>query len=761
MMRSVVLVAAVGFLLSGANAQPSATAGFLDISSGSEGPGLSYGGHQPPSVRALAAGPDGRLYAGGLFSVAGGYEVRNLAQRVGGQWQPVGESAVVSGSVTALAASTSALYVADAGAPGYIARWTGAEWQPLGSGVDGQVLALMTAADGRVYAGGEFETAGGVPARGIAAWDGSAWTPVGVGLGTVNALALDLDGSLLAGGRFSTPGGLPSNQVARWSGSGWQVLGDSFGGEVVGMVAGGAGDVYVSTVVQEFVVSTCRIHRWIGTGWEQIHTSAGPPDSPGIRALALDAVGNLHVGGGCGQAARVRSASGSWVGTNLTGFTWDLVTGADGTLYAGADSRAGVHRWTGSTWVSVGRSVDGAVHALHADDGGRLYAGGRFGSAGDVDAPAVALWQDGTWEGFGARRTRTRALAGGADGRLYAGSDDEYGPYAAWSEGGAWTALGLDGPVHALWSDGDDPLYAAGAFTTGSGTTLNHLGRWTGETWEALGSGLDGAAHALARAPDGSLYVGGEFTVAGGVSANRIARWDGTAWHALGAGIDGPVYALAVGPDGSLYAGGDFETAGGRAARRIARWDGNAWHAVGDGLNARVRALLVDDAGAVVAGGDFSFTGVEPGRGIARWDGTTWAPLAGGVAGSVFAMALLPSGDIALGGDFLRTASGPSPYITLYRESLVASAPPLAGGPVVITLAPNPARGASTAWVTGAGEAAVTVHDALGRRVAIAFDGVLAGRTAVALPSGLAPGVYVVRLVAGEAVRSARLVVAR
>lgn len=57
----------------------------------------------------------------------------------------------------------------------------------------------------------------------------------------------------------------------------------------------------------------------------------------------------------------------------------------------------------------------------------------------------------------------------------------------------------------------------------------------------------------------------------------------------------------------------------------------------------------------------------------------------------------------------------------------------------------------------------MAVFDVLGRRVATLVDGVVGAgaHTATWDAGGAAPGVYVVRLVAGPAVRSARLVVAR
>jgi len=78
---------------------------------------------------------------------------------------------------------------------------------------------------------------------------------------------------------------------------------------------------------------------------------------------------------------------------------------------------------------------------------------------------------------------------------------------------------------------------------------------------------------------------------------------------------------------------------------------------------------------------------------------------------------------------------------------------------------PNPtARGATVrVRLAEAADVEVAVFDALGRRVAVAASGAFgAGEHAVDLDTGaLAPGVYVVRLAAGGAVQSRRLVVTR
>src|SRR5262245_53284145 len=107
----------------------------------------------------------------------------------------------------------------------HIARWDGTSWSALGSGVgegtSQSVLALAAFDDGSgpaLYAGGSFGTAGGAPANRIARWDGASWSPLGTGVSgsseQVSALAVFDDGSgsaLYVGGSFTNAGGVSAN----------------------------------------------------------------------------------------------------------------------------------------------------------------------------------------------------------------------------------------------------------------------------------------------------------------------------------------------------------------------------------------------------------------------------------------------------------------------------------------------------------------------------------------------------------------------
>src|SRR3954462_7201703 len=90
-------------------------------------------------------------------------------------------------------------------------------WQAASArlpGVDGRIDAFATM-DGKLYAGGRFSVIGGLVTSGIASWDGTRWSPLGTGIPSGVSTLLVRGADLIAGGDFSTAGGVPAIDVAR------------------------------------------------------------------------------------------------------------------------------------------------------------------------------------------------------------------------------------------------------------------------------------------------------------------------------------------------------------------------------------------------------------------------------------------------------------------------------------------------------------------------------------------------------------------
>jgi hypothetical protein len=284
----------------------------------------------------------------------------------------------------------------------------------------------------------------------------------------------------------------------------------------------------------------------------------------------------------------------------------------------------------GNIWTNLGSGVNNTVETL-AMSGSDLYAGGFFTVAGNHGANGIAKWDGGEWASLGS----------GVNGSLAPA-------------------------VHAIAVSATNELYAAGSFTTAGGIPATNIARWTGTNWTNLSLGLGQSFESVptvyALALSGSnLYAGGGFVLTGdSIGVNHIAKWDGTSWSALGQGTDDYIYALAVsGHD--LYVGGDFTMAGGLPANRIAKWNGQSWTALGNGMNDAVLSLAAVN-GNVYAGGYFTVAGSAPANHIARWDGTNWTAMGSGINDVVYELA--GSGnDLYAGGEFTIAGGKVSAYL--------------------------------------------------------------------------------------------------
>lgn len=333
---------------------------------------------------------------------------------------------------------------------------------------------------------------------------------------------------------------------------------------------------------------------------------------------------------------------------NLNAQTWSPLAGglgqpvfalmpeaSGGSLLAGGGGPVGpgfVAQWNGTAWSPLGDNLNQRVLALKRHQG-TLYAGGAFAQvlASELPANYIAQWNGTTWTplpGVYGFNNAVRAL-GSYGGALIAGgvfaehysAPPEFAPtttrkIARW-DGTALTAL--PGFGHYAFADGQNnainavaeyngELYVAGYFDVAHGDPGNHIARWNGTAWSAVGSGLNEKAFAL-TVHNGELYVGGSFTTAGGVAARGVAKWNGVAWSAAGSQDLRAVFALAT-FDGGLYAGGDFAGSDACAPQYVARLIGNNWVKVGDQVNNWTRALTAFN-GDLVAGGDFTLN--QPG----------------------------------------------------------------------------------------------------------------------------------------------------
>lgn len=385
-------------------------------------------------------------------------------------------------------------------------------------------------------------------------------------------------------------------------------------------------------VGSSLVAAGGNLYALPGSGYEALYQydEAGDAWEQRAQLPAAFGQGSAAADGGEGNLYALR---GDNLGGGVNGPVYAVATNGWGDVYVGgkftqayngdgtATSVSNIAMWNGATWSNLGGGVsiggipgDGAVHAIVVD-GSTVYVGGDFDRANGTNAGNLALWNGASW----------RELCGGTDGRVQALALDLSGPYPELYVGGSFLKVN----VHALppWSPELIPSLAELAIYGEVECSWNGVGY----SMESVPqTGWNGPVQAILLY-DSYLYVGGNFTLGAELDANHIARYSGGSWQTLGSGLsnglNGPVYALSAAGCG-VAAGGSFGTAGGASANNVACWDGSAWSALGSGMDRPVFGLAFSASeGALYAGGTFNYALGVPGTGyLARWDGAAWSP---------------------------------------------------------------------------------------------------------------------------------------
>lgn len=605
----------------------------------------------PEGVRALAIDSAGTLIAGGDFP--------NLYAFDGAEWNA--RAGEIVGSVGALAAQNGSLLVGgafdDAGGSGAasLARYDEGAWSAIdGADVIGTVRTVFVVDAGSFCIGGAFTDVGATPAANVACEEGGTWAQLGDGVpGEVNVLTRDLAGDWIAGGTLTyvidAMTGEYEAGLAKLTGGTWAPLAGGIDGGFINDVraihVATSGDLVVGGTFEEagtLGVPASNLARLSGAStWSEV---GGGVDNLvgvflgsaiGVNVIVPRAGGELLVGG-------VFSHAGGAVATNvavtnageleatvpeadaiggLSGFADAVAFHPDGSvIVAGSFAGAGhlpvanVARYAEGAWSPLGAGIDdGIVRALAILDDGTIIAGGDFSS--------LRRYQDQQWEPYAPGVENVFALLADGEGRLYAAGDfDEY--VKRWN-GEEWESLdgGLDSRPTSLTFDDRGRLVAGGLFTTGSGVTLNGLGRYSGGEWHGYSGGLTNGGYVsdVEVLPDGDLVIAGSFDEVGGVAADSLAILHGGEWEAI---ASLPV-VIDVEPYGDgFFLTGIFETLpGGEPAGYIAWFDGEEFHPLGEGLSDIAEEIHVQGT-RLWCGGSFVNAGGRVSSGVAVWSFT-------------------------------------------------------------------------------------------------------------------------------------------
>jgi hypothetical protein len=181
----------------------------------------AVGGGRPGSVYALTE-LDGDLIV--ATKVSQSEEVTGVERWDGATWMSMGDS--FDARVVTLAVHDGRLFaggeftMVGAAPVNHVAEWNGSSWQALDAGTNGAVRALASHGD-HLYVVGEFTQAGGLAASRLAAWSSAdgQWVDLGIGLSWYGLALYSAPEGLYIGGDFvqlSTPNGIvESVHVAR------------------------------------------------------------------------------------------------------------------------------------------------------------------------------------------------------------------------------------------------------------------------------------------------------------------------------------------------------------------------------------------------------------------------------------------------------------------------------------------------------------------------------------------------------------------
>ncbi|MEO5929177.1 MAG: hypothetical protein ABIR47_04540, partial [Candidatus Kapaibacterium sp.] len=269
------------------------------------------GGLPAGDVLALAAAPDGSVYAGGTLRMIG-TDTANHIERwdsTAGRWLRIADG--IDGDVSAMAIFKGELYAAGSftvinGASFlHIARWDGTNWNPLPGGGTSDVVSALAADSDYLYVAGAFTTAGGLVSSGIARFDGIGWSTAGGVAGEneyVRAVAV-YDGDVYIGGSFASVGGVAAAGIARLHGGVWYPFGAGIASGTTAALAAGGGHLYAGgNFTMAGDKSIARLAEWSGGAWHPL----GSGVNGAVSSLAL--LGDdLYIGGSFSAAGGLPS----------------------------------------------------------------------------------------------------------------------------------------------------------------------------------------------------------------------------------------------------------------------------------------------------------------------------------------------------------------------------------------------------------------------------------------------------------------------
>ncbi len=649
------------------------------------------------AVRAVAAATDGGLYVGGSFGAAGGVGARNIARwdEATKTWSALG--AGLDGAVLSLHVMPDGDVIAAGefnnagGQPAAaVARWDvqTQTWSAVVESVDNVIQAVTGMADGDIVIGGWMTEVDGTPVSSVARWDAQTdtWSSLGGGVADAYWTVYDLltlpDGDVVAAGDFGTAGGVAAPGLARWDAdtNTWSAVGGGITGGIAAVYSVGVatdGDFIVGgefTRAGGVTVQNCaRLDAATGT-WSAV---AGVETSAGVRAVVPMANGGVVLGGyfsgrildrvpGWSRVA-VLPAGGSTVGSTR----WVV---ANGRMTDAKVSPVGDQFYCGSSNFSPVRELSTAMIAVRDAATWGIRPFSTRATVSDTEQMAIAgnglviRWEPG--------QSALKLMGPDNDTVL---------------ETYAWAGSGSPSSLRRL-RNGNVLAMGPGLSSVG-GVAVNGMARWDQHTrtWSAFAPNGNPASGSFMRevceARDGRLWAG-----AWGNYVTTVHRWDPAMgnWESLAMGTEMLIETIQEAPDGDILIGGYYTSAQGSFGR-YARWDrqtGVFQHYPDLPGGSRMKGFYATPDGVVRTASNATINGASPGTYVARYDLITnsWIPEFTAFS-SLTESQVLPNGDLVLVNSGDRFVYRDVPWVAEQSGATEA----IVGG--TLTLRATPAKG--------------------------------------------------------------------
>jgi len=398
------------------------------------------------------------------------------------------------------------------------------------SGFDGTVYSTAIQADGKIIAGGIFNSFNGIERNYLARLNTNGsleidFNPTTGFDGTVNTTTLQTDGKIIVGGEFSTFNGTARSRIARLNTDGSLDTvfdpGKGFNSFILSTAIQADGKIIVGGAFSSFN-GTARngIARLNSDGSLDTGFNPGTGFDSWVASTTIQSNGKIIVGG-------------YFSSFNGTARNYIARLNVDGSL---------------DTGFNPGTGFDGIVNSNTIQADGKIIIGGGF------------TYFNGTNRNFIARLN--------ADGSI----DTGFNPGTGFDNWVVSTAIQMDGKI-----------IVGGHFSSINGTARNRITRLNNDgsldTSFNPATGFDNWVTSTAIQTDGKIILGGEFSSFNGTARNRIARLNAngsldTGFNP-GTGFYKIVRSTTIQPDSKIIVGGQFFSFNGIFRNRIARLNGD------------------------------------------------------------------------------------------------------------------------------------------------------------------------------------------